>query len=83
MGTVEPLPSRSRAGDTMTLAAAARGPDAPARPSADLQTRAERLWPDGEPFAEHNRREWIRAVGVVRGTSGGWLVDRQAQRVTS
>lgn len=49
--------------------------------AADLEARAAKLWPDGEPHAEHNRREWLRAVGVVRATGGGWVVDRKAQRV--
>jgi hypothetical protein len=48
---------------------------------ADLEARAAKLWPDGEPHAEHNRREWLRAVGVVRATGGGWVVDRKAQLV--
>jgi hypothetical protein len=50
--------------------------------TADLEARAAKLWPDGEPSAEHNRREWTRAVGVVRATGGGWVVDRKAQRVS-
>ena len=58
-------------------------PKATGAQAVDLQARAAKLWPDGEPHAEHNRREWIRAVGVVRATGGGWVVDRKAQRVAS
>lgn len=54
----------------------------PAKPG-DLEARALRLWPDGEPCAEHNRLEWIRAVCMVRATTGGWVADRRAQRVAS
>ncbi len=43
----------------------------PARPDPLLE-RAKRLWPD----SERNQREWLRAVGVVRRTSGGWLLER-------
>ncbi len=47
----------------------------PARPDPLLE-RAQRLWPD----SERNQREWLRAVGVVRRTSGGWLLDKPLQR---
>lgn len=46
----------------------------------DLMARARRLWPDGELHAEHNRTEWLRAVGVVRRTAGGWLLERKVAR---
>lgn len=48
--------------------------DAPRR--GPLAERALALWP-GSP---HNQREWLRAVGVVRSTSAGWLVDRELAR---
>ena len=48
---------------------------APVRPDPLLE-RAQRLWPD----SERNQREWLRAVGVVRRTSGGWLLDNPTRR---
>lgn len=36
----------------------------------DLEMRARRLWPD----SDYNRREWLRAVGVVR-AHGGWVLE--------
>lgn len=42
-----------------------------------LAERAARNYPD-DPYLQ---REWIRAVGVVRRTSRGWLLDRRAPRV--
>jgi hypothetical protein len=32
------------------------------------------------PASEYLQREWIRAVKVVRRTSGGWLLDKKAVR---
>jgi Arc/MetJ-type ribon-helix-helix transcriptional regulator len=45
------------------------------RPGATvaLVRRAIRLWPNNETM----QREWLRAVGVVRSTSRGWLLDRR------
>lgn len=54
-------------------------PQAPAA-RHPLVERAERLWPDGEPHADHNRRAWLRAVRVVRSTRRGWLVDHRVPR---
>ncbi len=45
-------------------------------PAANLAQRAELLWPDSEAL----QREWLRAVGVVRRTRRGWLMDRPVQR---
>lgn len=51
------------------------------QPTPGLIDRAARLWPDDAPHAEHNRREWQRAVELVRGTRRGWLIDaRQARK---
>lgn len=33
------------------------------------------LWPSSLPHAEYNRREWLRAVYVVRSTKEGWRLD--------
>lgn len=41
-----------------------------------LQRRAELLWPDNE----HNQREWLRAVGVVRLTQRGWLAESHLRK---
>ena len=41
-----------------------------------LAARAARLWPD----SPRNQAEWLRAVAVVRKTSGGWLLDRKVER---
>ena len=41
-----------------------------------LAARAARLWPD----SPRNQTEWLRAVAVVRKTSGGWLLDRKMER---
>lgn len=38
----------------------------------DLTQAAERLFPDSD-YLQH---EWQRAVGLVRSTSGGWLLDK-------
>lgn len=47
-----------------------------------LEARAERnyparsdFYPDGVPHSDHNRREWIRAIAVVRSTKRGWRLD--------
>jgi len=42
-----------------------------------LAERAARNFPD-QPALQI---EWIRAVKVVRSTSGGWLIERKAERV--
>lgn len=65
-----------------TQPSTAAGRRLPATPG-DLEARALRLWPDGEPCAERNRREWIRAVCMVRATRGGWVADLRAQGVAS
>lgn len=45
------------------------------KPAADpLALRAARLWPDSPAL----QAEWMRAVGVVRSTSKGWLLERKA-----
>ena len=36
-----------------------------------LTRRAIRLWRGNRRLA----REWLRAVGVVRATKGGWILD--------
>lgn len=41
-----------------------------------LAARAARLWPE----SPRNQAEWLRAVAVVRKTSGGWLLDRKVER---
>ncbi len=47
-------------------------------PVADaLAARAARNYPD-DPYLQ---REWIRAVGVVRRSARGWLLDNPARRV--
>lgn len=53
-----------------------------APPPLDLEARALSVFPDTElvPDNSRNRREWIRAVGVVRSTSNGWHLDRQVER---
>lgn len=37
-----------------------------------LAARAALLWPDSEIL----QAKWVRAVGVVRSTRGGWVLDR-------
>ncbi len=50
----------------------------PVRSSAlALQARAYLLYPNN-PYLQD---EWIRAVGVVRSTKGGWVMDIRAERV--
>ena len=44
---------------------------------ATLAERAARNYPD-DPYLQ---REWMRAIGVVRRTTRGWLLDRRAARV--
>lgn len=44
--------------------------------SLSLDERAARLWPD----SAWHRREWARAVQVVRATKRGWLADSQVGR---
>jgi hypothetical protein len=41
-----------------------------------LQQMARRLWPSDK----RNQREWLRAVQVVRNTSGGWKLDNPVTR---
>lgn len=41
------------------------------KPHVDLQARAAKNYPDS-PYLQ---AEWIRAVGVVRGTKNGWVMD--------
>jgi hypothetical protein len=48
----------------------------PANPDPLLQ-RAQRNYPD----SDYLQREWLRAVRVVRSTSGGWRLDNPAGRV--
>ena len=48
----------------------------PAETPEDLQARAERLYPRNA----YLQAEWIRAVGVVRSTKGGWHLDRRVTR---
>jgi hypothetical protein len=53
---------------------------APSTPAAFpdlLLARAERAYPDSEFL----QREWLRAVGVVRRTTSGWLLDNPRGRV--
>lgn len=45
---------------------------AEARLQDPMVQRAARLWPDSPT----NQREWLRAVGVVRRTRRGWLLDQ-------
>jgi hypothetical protein len=42
----------------------------------DLAPIAARLYPDSPAL----QAEWMRAVGVVRRTARGWLLDRPAQK---
>lgn len=44
---------------------------APRKPVEDLQARAARNYPDNA----YLQAEYIRAVGVVRGTKNGWVAD--------
>ena len=41
-----------------------------------LAQRAARLYPE----SAYLQREWMRAVALVRRTSGGWLLDRPTKR---
>jgi len=41
-----------------------------------LRIQAARLYPD----SDYLQREWMRAVGVVRRTAGGWLLERKVVR---
>ena len=41
-----------------------------------LQELAARLYPE----SAYLQAEWVRAVGVVRGTSRGWLLDKPVPR---
>ena len=41
-----------------------------------LQTQAARLYPD----SDYLQREWMRAVGIVSRSSGGWLLERKVMR---
>lgn len=50
----------------------------PQRLPDPLAARAARLWPD----SPRNQAEWLRAVAVVRKTSGGWLLDRPVERAS-
>lgn len=50
--------------------------DALLPPPADpLEERAVTVWPDHLPGAQRNRKEWMRAVKVVRRSAKGWLLD--------
>jgi hypothetical protein len=42
-----------------------------------LKPTAERLYPDNA----YLQQEWIRAVGVVRSTKGGWKCDVPVPRI--
>ena len=37
------------------------------------------IWPEQEPHAEHNRQAWVRAVSLLRRSSGGWVLDHKPQ----
>lgn len=52
-----------------------------ALPRESLQARAERLWPESEPYGLRNRAEWLRAVAVVRATTNGWRWERDTPRL--
>ena len=41
-----------------------------------LRLQAARLYPD----SDYLQREWLRAVGVVRRTRNGWLLERKVKR---
>lgn len=45
----------------------------PIEPDPELVEQAARLWPESQWL----RNEWLRAVGVVRSTSRGWVRDLQ------
>lgn len=45
-------------------------------PTKSLPARAARLFPDDQ----RNQREWLRAVGVVRRTRAGWVMDRPVSK---
>lgn len=42
----------------------------------DLMARAVKNYPD----SEYLQREWLRAVGVVRRSRNGWLLERKVAR---
>jgi hypothetical protein len=46
--------------------------------SGPLGTRAQRLYPNDD----YLQTEWMRAVGVVRRTTNGWVCDNQVPRET-
>lgn len=48
-----------------------------ARQDDELQARAERLYPE----SAYLQTEWVRAVSVVRSTTGGWLLDHRLARL--
>ncbi len=48
----------------------------PAPKPDPLLATAKRLWPDNE----HNQREWLRAVSVVRCTRTGWPLEHRVER---
>ncbi len=41
-----------------------------------LRLQAARLYPD----SDYLQREWMRAVGVVRRSRNGWLLERKVAR---
>ncbi|MEZ5622739.1 MAG: hypothetical protein R3E78_16110 [Burkholderiaceae bacterium] len=42
-----------------------------------LQSLAQQLW----PHSAWHQREWLRAIGVVRRSRNGWLLERSSGRV--
>lgn len=44
--------------------------------NSTLKSKASSLWKDN-PYLQ---REWLRAVGIVRQTSRGYLLDKPVQR---
>ncbi len=57
-------------------------PSPPSPPSpSPLMLLGLKLWRDDMHNGERNRREWLRAVAVVRASSNGWRAERHAQRL--
>lgn len=46
------------------------------REQRDISKTAARLFPDSQSL----QAEWMRAVGVVRSTRRGWLLDRPQEK---
>lgn len=49
-----------------------------AAPQQSMTARAARLYPENQ----YLQREWLRAIGVVRCTRRGWLLDHPTTKET-